>query len=446
MGRLKLLDLFSGIGGFTIAAERAGIETVAFCEIDKFPQSVLRFRYPDIPIIGDARNLTKQTLKSATGLDYVDIICGGSPCQDLSVAGKRAGLKGKESGLFYEYARIVNELKPKYVVWENVPGALSSDGGKDFETVLRSFTGHSGIKFARWGNAGYVEGKDGFYNAAYRVLDSRFFGVPQRRRRIFLVASLGDESCAEILFEQAGVRGDCAQGEKQEQNVAAFAESGFGEYVESRVSRTLTKSSGACSGGSETLVLTENSGDPQVCSPTIAASMSHIYNKQTPILFENHAQDSRYSERETSPAISARCGTGGNNLPLVVKQHNYGEISVSEVSPTLNSQPGAGRIPMAVSIAENIINRQDHNGGNGIGAAEENCYTLNATGVHAVAARSQIRRLTPLECERLQGFPDNWTLSPDARDTNRYKACGNAITVNVAEWIFKRLAKCAGAD
>ncbi len=106
-------------------------------------------------------------------------------------------------------------------------------------------------------------------------------------------------------------------------------------------------------------------------------------------------------------------------------------------------QSGAGRIPMAVSIAENIINRKDCNGGNGIGALEENCYTLNATGVHAVASKSRIRRLTPLECERLQGFPDNWTLVPDARDTNRYKACGNAITGNVAEWIFKRLIKCA---
>lgn len=171
--------------------------------------------------------------------------------------------------------------------------------------------------------------------------------------------------------------------------------------------------------------------------------MSKIYNRQTPILFENHAQDSRYRQMNDSPTITLRCGTGGNNLPLVLKQHNHGEVSVSEISPTLNSQSGAGRIPMAVSIAENIINRKDGNGGNGIGALEENCYTLNATGVHAVASESKIRRLTPLECERLQGFPDNWTLVPDARDTNRYKACGNAITVNVAEWIFKRLVKCA---
>lgn len=242
------------------------------------------------------------------------------------------------------------------------------------------------------------------------------------------------------------MRGDCAPRKKSGKNLAAFTENCFGGYVECTVSRTLTQSSGACSGGSETLILSESSGTIKRESPTLTASMSKIYNKQTPILFENHPQDCRYNENEVSPTITSRSGTGGNNLPLIVKQHNYGEISLSKVSPTLNSQSGAGRVPMAVSIAENIINRQDHNGGNGVGALEENCYTLNSSGVHAVATRSQIRRLTPLECERLQGFPDDWTLVPNARDTNRYKACGNAITVNVAEWIFRRLAKCAGAD
>lgn len=143
------MDLFSGIGGFALAAERAGIETAAFCEIDKFPQSVLKYRYPDIPVIDDVRKLDRETFKSSTGLEYVDIVCGGSPCQNLSVAGKREGLRGSESGLFYEYARIVNELKPKFAVWENVPGALSSNGGRDFETVLCAFTGHDGIEFTR---------------------------------------------------------------------------------------------------------------------------------------------------------------------------------------------------------------------------------------------------------------------------------------------------------
>ena len=198
MDGFKSLDLFSGIGGFALAAERAGIETAAFCEIDKFPQSVLKYRYPDIPVIDDVRKLTKESFKSATGLDYVDIVCGGSP------------------------------LKPKFAVWENVPGALSSNGGRDFESVLCAFTGHDGIEFTRWGNAGYFKGRDGFYNVAYRILDSRFFGVPQRRRRVFLVASLGDDSCAEILFEQARLRGNFASGENEEQDIAAATERGFG--------------------------------------------------------------------------------------------------------------------------------------------------------------------------------------------------------------------------
>lgn len=413
MRKLKLLDLFSGIGGFTLAAERLGIETVAFCEIDRFPQSVLKYRYPNIPIIDDIKNLTKETFKSTTGLDYVDIICGGSPCQSMSIAGKREGFKG-ESGIFYEYARVIKLLGPKYVIWENVPGALSSSGGKDFEEVLCSFTGYDGIEFTRWGNAGFFKGKEGFYNVAYRIFDSRYFGVPQRRRRIFLVASLGDESCTKILFEQEGMRRDNPQSKSSKQNITAFAQSSFGGYTQSQLGQTLTKSGGSLSGGSETLVL-----------------------------YENHAQDSRYNQKDSSPTITSRCGTGGNNLPLIVRQNNMGGISVSNDVPTLTANAGAGRIPMAVSIRENIINRQDHNGGNGVGAIEENCYTLNASGVHAVATRSDVRRLTPLECERLQGFPDNWTLTPTSCDTNRYKALGNAITVNVAEWIFKRLKECA---
>lgn len=439
MRELKLLDLFSGIGGFTLAAERADIKTVAFCEIDKFPQSVLKYRFPEIPIIEDVRNLNKETFKDATGLDYTDIICGGSPCQSMSVAGNREGFRGV-SGIFYEYARIVRELMPKYVVWENVPGALSSSEGRDFETVLCSFTGWDGIEFDRWGTCGFFRGRNGFYNVAYRIFDSRHFGVPQRRRRIFLVGSLGDESCAEILFEPQSMRGNPAAGEESRKSSAAFAQGGFGGYYETPVGGTLTKSSGSCSGGSETLIVSENSVNPKKDAPTITAGLSHTYNKQTPLLFENHPQDCRYESRNLSPTITSWAGTGGNNLPLIVKQHSHGEVSAEDIAPTLSSQSGAGRIPMAVSVRENIINRQDHNGGNGTGALEENSYTLNATGVHAVAARGQIRRLTPLECERLQGFPDNWTLTPTARDTNRYKACGNAITVNVAEWIFKRLA------
>ena len=168
-----------------------------------------------------------------------------------------------------------------------------------------------------------------------------FSESPQRRRRVFLVASLGDDSCAEILFEQACLRGNFASGESEKQDIAAVAESGSGRGSENSVNNTL--------------ILTKSSATIKSESPTLTASMSKIYNRQTPILFENHAQDSRYRQRDDSPTITSRCGTGGNNLPLVVKQHNHGEVSVSKISPTLNSKSGAGRIPMAVSIAENII-------------------------------------------------------------------------------------------
>lgn len=418
MDGLKSLDLFSGIGGFALAAERAGIETAAFCEIDKFPQSVLKYRYPDIPVIDDVRKLTKETFKSATGLDYVDIVCGGSPCQTCRLRESARACAGAKADFFMNMQELSTNLSRNSPSGKTCPGHChrTADGTSNPCCARLRDTPESRSKM---GERGILQGTERILQR--RLSDSRFgfFGVPQRRRRVFLVASLGDDSCAEILFEQARLRGNFASGENEEQDIAAVAERGFGEHTENAVDYTL--------------ILTETSATIQSESPTLTASMSKIYNRQTPILFENHAQDSRYRQRDDSPTITSRCGTGGNNLPLVVKQHNHGEVSVSEISPTLNSQSGAGRIPMAVSIAENIINRKDCNGGNGIGALEENCYTLNATGVHAVASESKIRRLTPLECERLQGFPDNWTLVPDARDTNRYKACGNAITVNVAE-------------
>lgn len=180
---MRYISLFSGIEAATVAWEPLGWEPVAFCEIDEFPSAVLEHRFPNVPNLGD---ITKVDWSDYVG--SVDIIVGGSPCQSFSVAGKREGLKG-ESGLMFEYIRAVREVRPRWFIWENVPGALSSEKGAAFHQLLSEMDGLG-------------------YGLAWRVLDAQFFGVAQRRRRVFLVGSLGDQRAAEVLFEPESLRWD----------------------------------------------------------------------------------------------------------------------------------------------------------------------------------------------------------------------------------------------
>jgi len=419
-----VLDLFSGIGGFSLAARRAGFSVVAHCEIDQFPKAVLTHRFFNTPIFDDIRTLNKKTFYEKTKLEKIDIVCGGSPCQDFSVAGRQRGFNGSRSSLFLEQMRVAKELGAEYIVWENVPGVLSSNGGKDFARILSEFTGWT-IEPQKFGGVGCVRARgESDFGVFYRILDSRFFGVPQRRRRVYLVARLGSLCRPEILFEPDSLRGHSAAGAAQRQDVAAFANNGIGVYNRSRDAATL-RVGGESKGGGSTLVVSESSPTARADVPTLTAALSHSYNKQTPLLFENHAHDGRVEQKPHSPALTSHCGTGGGNLPLVLN-------------------------PDAVCIAENIIGRQDRNGGNGVGAQQGVSYTLNTVGVHGVADGFGVRRLTPRECERLQGFPDDWTLIPyrgkpaeSCPDGPRYKACGNAVTVNVAQWVMERLARYA---
>ena len=175
-------SLFSGIGGFDLGFERAGMRCAWQCEIDAAARGVLARQFPGVPIMEDVRDVRSDNVAA------VDLVCGGFPCQDLSVAGKRAGLAGERSGLWFEFRRVLDELRPQWVVIENVPGLLSSNGGRDFAVLLR----------------GLVELR---YGVAWRVLDAQYFGVAQRRRRVFIVGSLGDGRAAEVLFESEGVCG-----------------------------------------------------------------------------------------------------------------------------------------------------------------------------------------------------------------------------------------------
>jgi DNA (cytosine-5)-methyltransferase 1 len=228
---MTAVSLFAGVGGFDLALERSGVKVVASVEIDKQASGVLAHRFPDATRFTDVTEVTGNELRAAGFIPEHGIITGGFPCQDLSVAGKRAGLAGGRSGLFWEIIRLADELKPKYLILENVPGLLSSNGGRDMGTVLGALAGLG-------------------YGVGYRVLDAQFFGVPQRRRRVFIVGRLGDSgrAPAEILAIGEGVRGHLAKGNQARTQTTGTARSGT-PLGDGPVAGALTKNMAGAGGG-----------------------------------------------------------------------------------------------------------------------------------------------------------------------------------------------------
>lgn len=220
---MRALSLFSGCGGADLGLHAAGIETVAFAEIERHAAAVLQHHWPDVPNLGDVTTITRETLAP---LGRIDVVVGGSPCQDLSVAGKRAGMtegSGTRSSLYYEQVRIWHEADAPYMIWENVPGALSSNNGADFAAVLSALVG-AAVPVPRdgWRGAGVAAGNTGV--AAWRLLDLQYFGVPQRRRRlVVLAARAGGVDPAEVLAVGQGVRGDTAPRFASREDAAAVA-------------------------------------------------------------------------------------------------------------------------------------------------------------------------------------------------------------------------------
>ena len=305
---MKFGSLFTGVGGFDLGFERAGMTCAWQVEFDTHCQEVLKEHWK-AKLYGDVREVGRHNLEP------VELICGGFPCQDLSVAGKRAGFSGERSSLWFEFARIIDEMRPKWVVIENVPGLLSSAKGQDFETLIRQM--------------------DEFgYGVAWRVLDSQNFGVAQRRRRVFIVGSLGNMRCAEVLFESEGLPRDTEESGKEREGITTVS-------------------------GKDTY-------------PTITSSQS-----KKKWLGNQEAFTGDYyigSDEQVNASIIKNC------------------------SPTIKSSGGK-----AILYKKNIF----------------------------------ARLLTPTECCRLQGFPDDWNASQS--DTQRYKQMGNAVTVNVIEWIGNRI-------
>ena len=429
MSALTVGSLFSGIGGFDLGLERAGVRPLWMCEIDRACQGVLRRHWPGVPIYDDVTRL------STDNLVRPDVLCGGFPCQDVSVAGRRAGLVGERSGLWYEFLRVIESLRPRWVVIENVPGLLSSNGGRDFAVVLR----------------GLVECG---YGVTWRVLDAQYFGVAQRRRRVFIVGSLGSGRAAEVLFERESLSG----------HPTPRREAG------AHVARSLANSS--VSSGYR---YDPNGEEYVVDSQNMAAD----YRSTVGTLDTQRRGNRGYGVVGTLTATYAEQsgnGLGETENGLVVASHPISPPLTSEGHD--GSEDGRGRKafapvqrPPLYTIKGAANGRAPENGPQyGEILDDGTCYTLNTVEQHAVAALDPIqvtsktnrtrvefgapcdtlhgkgmsaiggfgvRRLTPIECERLQGFPDSWTAHQS--DSTRYRQLGNAVCVNVAEWIGRRI-------
>ena len=515
---LTLGSLFDGSGGFPLGGLISGITPLWASEIEPFPIRVTTKRLPQMKHYGDV------SAQNGANLPPVDIITFGSPCQDMSVAGKRSGLDGERSSLFYQAVRIVKEMRcktngkyPRFVVWENVQGAFSSNKGEDFRAVLSSLCKIKREDYAvpelpngKWDNAGCIMAED--FSLAWRLFDAQYWGVPQRRKRIYLVADLDGGSAGKILFESEGVSGYTSQGFRSWQGTAGSAE----ESV-----------------GASSLCLNDQGGQRMDVTEDFTATLRAASN-HPPLVFENHSQDTRYKgPLDVAQTVSSTYGMGGNNQPFVLEtpktlkirsgcegggkgaliQENksatlscnndqtvfvpkcYGicskdsnsmksdnphsgfyEAETSRCLDANGGNPSCNQGGMAVvAVQGSMIGRAEKNGPQGSGIGEDVSFTLNTADRHAVAFSQEaydkyvendtgsslrasggmygggsetlvystsktsyhteaeenlantlvatdykdpptvaeepqyiIRRLTPTECARLQGFPDWW--------------------------------------
>lgn len=499
MSIATMASLFDGIGGFPHSASKHDIKAVWASEIEPNPVKVTKLRFPEMKHYGDVTKI------NGAEVEPVDIITFGSPCQDLSVAGKRAGMqhesKGDEtttrSGLFMEAVRIIKEMRnatgkcgsdqpvrPRFAVWENVPGAFSSNSGEDFRIVLEELAkvADGSVSVPQppkggWQPAGAIMG-DGV-SIAWRVVDAQYWGVPQRRRRIYLVCDFAGGCAPEVLFEREGLRRNLEAGGEAREGIAADAQGCAGGAVGfcGSVARTLTArhDSSPCADRGQNVVavsggfrcgnspqahsvgfeversptLPAEAGGNKACVVTSLVNRLHFRDDgvsetlrsgchgDIPLLYENHGQDSRLTgPLDISPTVAAKFGTGGNNTPLVscCDHKDLGRRSAEfvEQAPTLKSRMGTGGCNVPLTMAHGQANAE---------IVEDGCPTLNCNHEQPILFNQHmsVRRLTPLECERLQGFPDGWTL-PCVSDSARYKALGNSLAIPNSDYVIEGIA------
>lgn len=413
MTDLTQISLFTGCGGIDLAFERAGFESLLQVEINKHARAVLERHWPDVERIEDVRNVSVRVASRTNRTDGPNpntqpensasasgptVIHFGSPCQDLSIAGKRRGFAGERSGLYTEAIRIVREHRPAFAIWENVPGALSSNHGRDF------------------GHAINLLAEAGALDIAWRVLDAQWFGVPQRRRRIFVVADFRGHRASEILFEQQGESGNIAPSREAGESIAAS--------LRSRSSSPGVNLPGRGGEDDSNLVI----ADPL----TVGAN--------------------QYSGFTGEPVVAAFKGGAGVEASIGYRE---------EQSPTLTgAASGSNGSPTIHTIAKPLLGKGNSSHADDLETyIPITAYALAAREAKGVSmlpaqtnyvARPGVRRLTPTECERLQGFPDGWTeFDSDGTpisDTQRFKMLGNSVAVPVLEWIANRMAAVQGYE
>lgn len=383
----------SGIEAATVAWEPLGWKPAFFSEIEKFPRAVLQHHYPEVPLHGDFTTI------KAGEYQPIDLLVGGTPCQSFSIAGLRAGLEDDRGNLALEYLRLADRLRPRWLVWENVPGVLSSNGGRDFGAIL----------------GGMVELG---YSFAYRVLDAQYVrvdgfarAVPQRRRRVFVVGYFGDwRRAAAVLFERDSLSGHPAPLRKTGAVVAALTATGVGTCG----ADDNQAQAGHLIGWPAEVAATLNAayGDKQGLEDQhIRSGASWFVPAPFSIMPMNSGKDYKARAVDVAQPIMAAGPAGGNHGgDYIVQPIAFDTTQITSATNYSNPQPG------------------------------DPCHPLAARGHPPAIAGTAVRRLTPTECERLQGFPDEYTMIPyrgrnGSPDGPRYKALGNSMAVNAMRWI-----------
>ena len=436
---MKYLSVCSGIEAATVAWHPLGWEAVAYSEIEPFPSAVLAHHYPNVPNVGD------MTKFKEWNLEPIELLVGGTPCQSFSVAGLRKGLEDPRGNLALVYCGILDKLRPRWFVWENVPGVLSSNGGRDFGSFLGAV--------AELG-----------YGFAYRVLDAQYFGVAQRRRRVFVVGYFGDwNPAAKVLFEPESLRGNTPTSKKQRKEVAGDARASIEisydmkQHHNPQPSDTVQLTTKNCSfiRGDTPLVqsyalqgagTTSRTGNGAGWNEEVSFTLNSIdvHGVAQPIYMGNAEGGALEKPFLTCHNLGGTAGIS-NQTPLIaqpivlmdqggsvmnvlqdgtvgtLRRETHGHEPVvmqSIVAPTLTASNDPSRSPQSTEVTNQIA------------------------AVHA--ASMAVRRLTPVECERLQGFPDNYTNIPwrkaqESPDGPRYKALGNSMAVPVMRWIGERI-------
>ena len=449
---MRFVSLFAGVGGFDLAFERAGMDCVGQVEIDKHCREVLSAHWPEVPKWGDIHDVTASGLLTESrtkgervgncdgtsadvgrpanhpshlldgGTDRtVDVLCGGFPCQDYSVAGKRGGLVGDRGALWWQFHRLIAECRPTWVVGENVPGLLSSNGGRDFGTIVGSL-----VELG--------------YGVVWRVLDAQYFGVAQRRRRVFIVGHIGGIPRPEILAFAEGMSGDTpprrTAGTRAAPTLASRIRGGGGLGTDTELDGALVVQGSGDLGvkgrqvGSVGVVL--NGGSQH---PTDEAQFGggEGHNESFRLTETNPTKPAQ--EVKNFVANTLKTPSGGlyvEDTYIAFAQNTRDEVRElgDNIAGALAAQPGMKQTTYLAFNWQNFTN-------DGLAISEELTGPLDTSQTKAMASPQGVRRLTPLECERLQGFPDNWTAGQS--DTQRYRQMGNAVAVPVAEWVGRRL-------